>query len=191
MARIHRRTIQKKCLNDLDNHDSVITHLARLPGVWSQVGLRNHYYKASGGDGIPAELFQILKDDAVKVLHSICQHIWKTQQWPQDWKRSIFIPVPKKGNAKECSNLCTNELFSRGSKLILKILQTRHQIIPEMRTSRCIIWIYKKQRNKRSNCQHPLDHRKNKRISKKHLFLPHWLHQSLWLCGSQQTVESS
>ena len=83
--------------------------------------------KASGGDGIPAELFQILKDDAVKVLHSICQKIWKTQQWPQDWKRSVFIPIPKKGNAKECSNYCTTVLISHASKVMLKILQTRLQ----------------------------------------------------------------
>ena len=84
--------------------------------------------KASGGDGIPAELFQILKDDAVKVLHSICQQIWKTQQWPQDWKRSFFIPVPKKGNVKECSNYCTIALISHSSKVMLKILQTRFQL---------------------------------------------------------------
>ena len=83
--------------------------------------------KASGGDGIPAELFQILKDDAVKVLHSICQQIWKTQQWPQDWKRSVFIPVPKKGNAKECSNYHTIALISHASKVMLKILQARLQ----------------------------------------------------------------
>ena len=79
--------------------------------------------KASGGDGIPAELFQILKDDAVKVLHSISQQIWKTQQWPQDWKRSVFIPIPKKGYAKECSNYCTKALISHASKVKLKILQ--------------------------------------------------------------------
>ena len=83
--------------------------------------------KASGGDGIPVELFQILKDDAVKVLHSICQQIWKTQQWPQDWKRSVFIPIPKKGNAKECSNYCTVALISHASKVMLKILQARFQ----------------------------------------------------------------
>ena len=83
--------------------------------------------KASGGDGIPVELFQILKDDAVKVLHSICQQIWKTQQWPQDWKRSVFIPIPKKGNAKECSNYCTIALISHASKVMLKILQARLQ----------------------------------------------------------------
>ena len=82
---------------------------------------------ASGGDGIPAELFQILDDDAVKVLHSICQQIWKTQQWPHDWKRPGFIPIPKKGNAKECSNYCTIALISHASKLRLKILQARLQ----------------------------------------------------------------
>ena len=83
--------------------------------------------KASGGDGIPAELFQILKDDAVKMLHSICQQIWKTQQWPQDWKWSVFFPIPKKGNAKECSKYHTNALISHASKVILKILQDRLQ----------------------------------------------------------------
>ena len=92
----------------------------------SQVGLRKHHYRqASGGDGIPVELFQILKDDAVKVLHSICQQIWKTQQWPQDWKRSVFIPIPKKGNPKECSNYHTIALTSHASKVMLKILQAR------------------------------------------------------------------
>ena len=86
------------------------------------MGLREHYYKASGGDGVLAELFKILKDDAMKVLHSICQQIWKTQQWPQDWKSSVFIPVLKKGNAKECSNYCTTALISPASKIMLKIL---------------------------------------------------------------------
>ena len=83
--------------------------------------------KASGGNGIPVELFQILKDDAVKVLHSVCQQTWKTQQWPQDWERSVFIPIPKKGNAKECSNYCTIVLISHTSKVMLKILQARPQ----------------------------------------------------------------
>ena len=83
--------------------------------------------KASGGDGIPVELFQILKDDAVKMLHSVYQQIWKTQQWPQDWERSVFIPIPKKGNAKECSNYCTIVLISHASKVMLKILQARFQ----------------------------------------------------------------
>ena len=83
--------------------------------------------KVSGGDGIPVELFQILKDNVVKVLHSVCQQIWKSQQLPQDWKRSVFIPVPKKGNAKECSNYCTIALISHASKVMLKILQARLQ----------------------------------------------------------------
>ena len=89
----------------------------------SQASLR----RAGGGDGIPVELFQILKDDAVKMLHSICQQIWKTQQWPQDWKKSIFIPIPKKSNAKECSNYSTIALISHASKVMLKILQARLQ----------------------------------------------------------------
>ena len=94
----------------------------------SQVDLRNTFInKASGGDGIPVELFQILKDDAVKVLHSICQHILKTHQWPQDWKRSVFIPIPKKGNAKKCSNYDTIALISHASKVMLKILQAKRQ----------------------------------------------------------------
>ena len=95
--------------------------------MWSQVGLSITMNKASGGDGIPVELFQILKNDAVKVLHSICQQIWKTQQWPQDWKRSVFIPIPKKGNAKECSNYHTIVLISHASKVMLKIRQARLQ----------------------------------------------------------------
>ena len=91
------------------------------------MGFRKHHYKASGGDGIPVELFQILKDDAVKVLHSICQHIWKSQQWPQDWKRSVFTPFPKKGNAKKCPNFRTIALISNTGKVMLKILQARLQ----------------------------------------------------------------
>ena len=93
----------------------------------SQVGRRKHMNKASGGDRILVELFQTLKDDAMKVLHSICQQIWKTQQWPQDWKRPIFIPIPKKGNAKECSDYHTTALISHASKVMLKILQARLQ----------------------------------------------------------------
>ena len=93
------------------------------------MGLRSIYTnKASGGDGIPAELFQVLKDDAVKELYSICQQIWKTQQWPENWKRSVFIPIPKKGNAKECSNYHKTALISHTSKVILKILQARFQL---------------------------------------------------------------
>ena len=101
---------------------------ARHFGVWSQVGLRKHHYEQSyGGGGIPDELFQILKDDAVKVLHSLCHQICKTQQWPQDWKKSAFIPVPKKGNAKEYSNYHTIALISQVSKVMLEILQARLQ----------------------------------------------------------------
>ena len=97
--------------------------------------------KASGDDGIPVELFQILKDDAVKVLHSISQEIWKTEQWPQDWKSPAFIPIPKKGSAKECSNHRTSALISHASKVMLRILQARLQQVCELRTSRCSSWI--------------------------------------------------
>ena len=95
--------------------------------------------KASGGDGIPAELVQILKDDAVKGLYAVCQQIWKTQQWPQDWKRSVFIPIPNKGDAKKCSNYRTIAFISHASKVMLKILQARLQ--HELRNSRCPSWI--------------------------------------------------
>ena len=114
-----------KDLHDPDNHNGVITHLE--PDIlecevkWALGSITTN--KAGGGDGIPIELFQILKDDAVKMLHSICQQIWKTQQWPQDWKRSLFIPIPKKSNAKECSNYLTIALISHACKVMLKILQ--------------------------------------------------------------------
>ena len=117
----------QKNLNDLDNHDGVVTHLEpdMLESEVKWALGSNTTNKASGGDGIPAELFQILKDDAVKVLHSICQQTWKTQQWPQDWERSVFILIPKKGNAKECSNYHTIVLISHASKVMFKILQAR------------------------------------------------------------------
>ena len=109
--------LYKKDLHDPDNHDCVITHLEadilECEVTWALGSITTN--KASGGDGIPVELFQILKDDAVKVLHSICQQIWETQQWPQDWERSVFIPIPKKGNAKECSNYRTIALISHAS----------------------------------------------------------------------------
>ena len=128
MARIHRRTARKD-LHDPDNHYGVITHLdpdiLECEEKWTLERITTN--KASGGDGIPAELFQILKDDAVKVLHSVRQQIWKTQQWPQDWKRSVFIPIPKKSNAKKCSNCLTVVLMSHASKVMLKILQARLQ----------------------------------------------------------------
>ena len=111
--------------------------------------------KASGGDGIPVELFQTLKDDAVKVLHSIYQHIWKTQQWPQDWKSSVFIPIPKKGNVKECSNYHTIALISHSSKVMLKILQARLQQYMNHKLSDVQAGFIK---GRGSNCQHPLDH---------------------------------
>ena len=128
MERIQEE-VYKKDLHDTDNHDGVITHLE--PDIlecevkWALESITTN--KASGGDGIPVERFQILKDDAVKVLHSICQQIWKTLQWPKDWKRSVFIPIPKKGNAKECLNCCTVVLISHTSKIILKSLQARRQ----------------------------------------------------------------
>ena len=119
----------KKNLHNQENHDDVITHLE--PDIlecevkWALETITMN--KASGGDGIPVEVFQILKDDAVKVLHTICQQMWKTQQWPQDCKKSVFIPIPKKGNAKECSNYCTIALISCASKVMLKILHARLQ----------------------------------------------------------------
>ena len=121
--------LYKIVLIDLDKHDHVVTNLE--PDIlecevkWDLGSITMN--KASGSDGIPVELFQILKNDPVKVKQSICQQIWKTQQWPQDWKRSIFIPIPKKGNAKECSNYCTAALISHASKVMLKILQARLQ----------------------------------------------------------------
>ena len=130
MARIHRRTVQKD-LQDPDYHKGVITHTHLKPDILECEVKRAlesiTVNKASGGDRVPAELFKILKDDAVKVLHSIRQQIWKTQQWPQNWKRSVFILIPKKGNAQECSNYCTVIFISDASKVMLKILQTRLQ----------------------------------------------------------------
>ena len=132
----YREELYKKDLHDPDNHNGVITHLEanilECKVKWALESITMN--KASGGDGIPVELFQTLKDDVVKVLHSICQQIWKTQQGPQDLKRSVFIPIPKrgnakkkKGNAKECSNYCTIALISHASKVVLKILQARLQ----------------------------------------------------------------
>ena len=126
--------------------------------------------KASGGDGIPVELFQILKDDAVEVLQSICQQIWKTQQWPQDWKRSVFIPIPKKGNAKECSNYCTIALISHASKVMLKILQARLQQymnheLPDVQAG------FRKGRRTRDQIANISWIIKKARVPEKHLFL--------------------
>ena len=125
----YTKELYKKDLHDPDNHDGVITHLE--PDIlecevkWALGSITMN--KAGRGDGIPVQLFQILKGDAVKVLHSICQQIWKSQQWPQDWKRSVFIPIPKKGNSKECSIYHTIALISHASKVMLKFLQVRLQ----------------------------------------------------------------
>ena len=144
--------------------------------------------KAGRGDGIPAELFPILKDDAVKVLHSVCQHIWKIQQCPQYWKSSIFIPIPKKGNAKNCWHCHTIVLISHASKVMLKILQARLQPymnweLPDVQAE------FSKARGTRdqiANICWIIE--KNKSIPEKHLL--HWLCQRLWLCRSQQSVEN-
>ena len=151
--------LYKNYLQDLDNNDDVMTHLE--PDIlecevkWALGSITMN--KASGGDGIPVELFQILKDDAMKLLHLICQQIWKTQQWPQDWKRSAFIPVSKKGNAKEFSNYCTIALILHTSKVMLKILQAKPQQyvnheLPDVQAG------FRKGRGTREQLQYLLDH---------------------------------
>ena len=135
--------LYKKDLNDSDNYDGVITHLEsdilECEVKWTLGSITTN--KASGGDGIPAEVFQTLKHDAIRVLHSICQQIWKTQQRPQDWKRSVFIPVPKKGNVKECSNYRTIALISHTRKVMLKILHARLQQYINEKNFRNSSWI--------------------------------------------------
>ena len=171
VARIHRRTVQKRS-DDTDNDDGVVTHLE--PDIleyevkWALGSITMN--KARGGDEIPVELFQILKDDAVKVLHSICQQIWKPQQWPQDWKRSVFIPIPKKGNAKECSNYCTITLISHASKVILKILQVRlqqymNQELPDVQAG------FRKGRGTRDQSANICWIMEKERVPENHLFL--------------------
>ena len=166
--------LYKKDLHDPDNHNGVITHTHLEPDIlecevkWTLGSITMN--KGSGGDGIPVELSQILKDDAVKVLHSICQQIWKTQQWPQDWKRSVFIPISKKGNAKESSNYHTIALISHTSKVMLKILQARLQQyvnceLPDVQAG------FRKGRGTIKLPTYPLDHQKSKRVPEKHLFL--------------------
>ena len=123
------------------------------------------------------------------MLHSICQQIWKTQQWPRDWKRSVFIPIPKKGNAKECSNYHTIALISHASKLMLKVLQARLQQYMNWELPDVQAAFLKRQRNQRSNCQHWFNHWKSKRVPAKHLFLLYWLCQSLWL-GESEVAQS-
>ena len=170
MARIQGRTVQKR--HDPDNHDGVITHLEpdmlECEVKWALGSVTMN--KASGGDGIPVELLQILKDDAVKVLQSISQLIWKTQQWPQDWKRPVFIPIPKKGNAKECSNYRTIALISHASKVMLKILQARLQQymnceIPDVQAG------FRKGRGTRDQIANICWIIKKQERSRKHLFL--------------------
>ena len=162
--------LYKKGLNGTDNHNSVVTHLE--PDIleceikWALGSITMN--KASGGDGIPAELFQSLKYGAVKVLHSVCQ---QTQQWPQDWKRSVFIPIPKKGNAKECSNYPTIALTSHASQVMLKILQARLQEYVDRECPDVQIG-FRKGRGIRDEL-YPLYHKKRKRIPGKHLLLLH------------------
>ena len=192
MVRKNRRNLRKKDLYDPDNHDSVITHLE--PDIlecevkWA-LG-RTTMNKASGGDWIPVELFQILNDDVVKVLHSICQQIWKMQQGPQDWKRSVFIPIPKKGNAKECLNYRTTVLISHASKIMLALLskfskpgfarlqQYMNSELPDVQAG------FRKGRGTRDKIANIHWIIKKARVPEKHLLLLYWVHQSLWLCAS-------
>jgi len=166
--------LYKKDLHDPHNHNGMITLLE--PDIleckvkWALGSVSTN--KASGGNGIPAELFQILKDDAVKVLHSTCQQIWKTQQWSQNWKRSIFILIPKKGNVKEYSNYTTIALISHTSNVMLKILQARLQQymnneLPDVQAG------FRKGRGTRDQIANIQDHRKSKRIPEKRLLLLH------------------
>ena len=167
--------LYRKDLHDPDSHDDVITNLE--PDIlecevkWALESITTN--KASGGDGIPAELFQILKDDAVKVLHSICQQIWKTQQWPQDWKRSVFIPIPKKSNAKECSNYCTTALILRAGKVMLKILQARFQQYMNYKLSNAQAGHRKGRRTRDQIANVHWIMEKARDFQKKHLFLPY------------------
>ena len=167
--------LYNKGVNDSVNHSGVVTHLEldilECEVNWALGNITMN--KASEGDRIPFELFKILKDNAVKVLHSIGQQIWKTQQWPRDWKRSVFISVPKKGNVKECSHYCTIALISHASKVMLKILQARlqqylNQELPDVQAR-----FLKRQRNQRSYCQHSLDHGESEGVLEKHLLLLH------------------
>ena len=172
----------KKIFITPDNHDGVITQIE--PDIlecevkWALWSITMN--KASGGDGIPVEIFQILKDDVVKVLHSICQQIWKTQQWLQDRKRSVFIPTPKKGNAKECSNYCTIAHISNTSKVTLKILQPRLQqyMNRELLDVQDGFRKFRGARDQIANIHWIIE---KGRVPEKHLLLLYWLCQSLWL----------
>ena len=177
----------QKNLPDPDNHDGVITHLEpdiRVCEVkWALGSIKTN--KASGSDRIPVELFQILKDDAVKVLHSVCQQIWKTQQWPQDWKRSVIIPIPKKGSAKECSNSHTIALI-----WMLKILQVRLQQYMNHELSDVQAGFRKgsRTRDQIANILWIIEKARGFQKTSASVSLTM---QSLWLCGSQQTMENS
>ena len=169
--------LYKKDLKDLDNHNGVVTHpepdILECEVKWALGSTAAN--KASGGDGIPAELLKILKADAIKVLYSICHHVWKTQQWPQNWKRSVLIPIPKNRSTKECSNYQTIVFTCHASKVMLKILQTRlqqyvKQKLPDVQAG------FRKGRGPRdqiANCQHPLGHRESKGVPEKHLLMLH------------------
>ena len=178
--------LYKKVLHDPDGVTQWCDHSprARHPGMWSQVGLRKHHYEVSGGDGIPVELFQILKDDVVKGLHSTCQKNWKPQQWPQDWKRSVFIPVPKKSNAKEYSNKCTIAHISHTSKVMLKILPARLQQYVNRELPHVQLELEKAEEPE-IKLPTSVGSSKKQESFRKHLLLLYWLCQSLWLCGSQ------
>ena len=179
MARIQE--LYKGDLNNPDNHDGVITHLE--PDIlehnvkWALESITTN--KASGGDEISVELFQILKDDAVKVLHSICQQNWKTQQWPQDWKRSLFIPIPEEVSAKECSNYRTIALISHASKVMLKILQPRLQqyVNRELPHVQAVFRQGRGTRDQIANIHWII--KKSKRVPEKHLLLLYQLCPSL------------
>ena len=172
----HTEELYKKDPHNPDNHTGVITHLEsdilECKVKWALERITVN--KASGGDGIPVELFQILKDDAVKVLHSICQQIWKAQQWPQDWKRAVFIPISKKGNAKECSNYCTVALISHASKVMLKIVQARLQQYVNHEFPNVQAGFRKEQRNHRGTRDQIANIHcliKKAKVPEKHLFL--------------------
>ena len=166
-----KRQEEQKDLHDPDNHNGVITHLE--PDIleyevkWALGSITTN--EASGGDGIPVELFQILKDDAVKVLHSICPQIWKPQQWPQDWKRSVFIPIPKKSNAKECSVA----LIAHASKVMLKILQARPQQYVMFKL------VLEKAEEPEIKLPKSVGSSKSNTVPEKHLLLLYRLHHSL------------
>ena len=183
--------LYKKHLHDPDNHNGVITHLE--PDIlecevkWALGSITTN--KANGGDGIPVELFRILKDDAVKVLHSICQQICKTQQWPQDWERSVFIPIPKKGNDKECSNYRTIALISHASKVMLKFSR------PGLNNTWTVNFQMFKlvlEKAEKPEIEFPMSTGSSKeQESSRKTSVSALLTMPKALCGSQQTVENS